>query len=155
MKIDIGIPEDKRQAIAAGLARLLADTYSLYVKTHGFHWNVTGPQFHSLHALFMEHYNEMALAVDEIAERIRALGVFAPASYSQFAELTSIKEETGAPSADEMLKQLVADHETVVRTAREILPTAQEATDEATVGLVVDRMTLHEKTAWMLRAMLG
>ena len=155
MKIDIGTSEENRQAIADGLSRLLADTYSLYMKTHGFHWNVTGPQFHSLHTLFMEHYNEMALAVDEIAERIRALGMFAPASYSQFAKLSTVKEETGAPSAEEMLKQLVADHETIVRTAREILPVAQEATDEATVGLVVDRMTLHEKTAWMLRAMLG
>lgn len=154
MKIDIGIPEAKREEIAEGLSRVLADSYTLYLKTHGFHWNVTGPQFQALHAMFMEHYTELALAIDEIAERIRALGVYAPASYAQFAKLTSIEEEQGVPSAEDMVRQLVAGHEAVVRTARSVLPTAQEANDEGSVDVLVGRITTHEKTAWMLRSTL-
>lgn len=154
MKIDIGIPEAKREQIAEGLSRVLADSYTLYLKTHGFHWNVTGPQFQALHASFEAHYNELALAIDEIAERIRALGVYAPASYAQFAKLTSIEEEQGVPSAEDMIRQLVAGHEAVVRTARSVLPAAQEASDEGSVDVLVGRITVHEKTAWMLRSML-
>ncbi|MGE3176653.1 MAG: Dps family protein [Vicinamibacterales bacterium] len=155
MKIDIGIDEKHRVQIAAGLAKVLADTYLLYLKTHGFHWNVTGPQFQALHTLFMTQYTEMATAVDEIAERIRALGVFAPASYAQFSKLASVREEGGAPPAETMVGQLVEGHETLVRTIRAALPVAQEAHDEATIDLLVGRLGLHEKTAWMLRAMLG
>jgi len=154
MKIDIGIDQAQREQIAEGLSRVLADSYTLYLKTHGFHWNVTGPQFQALHAAFEVHYTELALAVDEIAERIRALGVYAPASYAQFAELTSIKEEPGVPDAEGMIRQLVAGHEAVVRTARSVLPLAQDASDEASVDVLVGRMTVHEKTAWMLRSML-
>jgi len=152
--IDIGIPTDKRKEIAAGLSRLLADTYTLYLKTHNFHWNVTGPRFTTLHVMWEQHYNELALAVDEIAERIRTLGEFAPGSYKQFAELASIEEETGNPNADEMTRQLTKGHEAVVKTARSILPLVQEASDEATVDLLVGRMQVHEKTAWMLRSLL-
>ncbi len=155
MKIDIGIPDDQRQKVADGLARLLADTYTLYLKTHGFHWNVTGPMFQTLHALFETQYSELALAVDEVAERIRALGVFAPGSYGQLAELATVKEERGVPAAEEMIRQLVQDNEAVVRTAREVLPLAQEAVDEASSDLLVQRIRVHEKAAWMLRALLG
>jgi starvation-inducible DNA-binding protein len=154
-KIDIGIPDDQRKAIAHGLSRLLADTYTLYLKTHNFHWNVTGPQFNTLHLMFETQYTELATAVDEIAERIRALGEPAPGSYAAFARLSSIEEAEDVPSAEEMLRQLVADQETVVRTAREVFPLADAANDEPTAGLLSDRMQVHEKTAWMLRAMLG
>lgn len=154
MKIDIGIDEAHRESIAKGLSAVLADSYTLYLKTHNFHWNVTGPMFQTLHTLFEAHYNELALAVDEVAERIRALGHYAPGSYSQFAELASIKEETGVPKAEDMIKQLVEGHEAVARTARKVIPTAQEADDEASVDLLVGRMSVHEKTAWMLRALL-
>ncbi|MDO9488674.1 MAG: Dps family protein [Sphingomonadaceae bacterium] len=153
--IDIGIPDDQRKAIADGLSRLLADTYTLYLKTHNFHWNVTGPQFNSLHLMFEGQYTELALAVDVIAERIRALGEPAPGSYAAFARLSSIKESEDVPSADEMLRQLVADQEAVVRTARKVLPVADAVNDEPTAGLLSDRMQVHEKTAWMLRAVLG
>jgi starvation-inducible DNA-binding protein len=153
--IDIGIPEDQRKAIAAGLSRLLADTYTLYLKTHNFHWNVTGPQFNTLHLMFETQYTELANAVDVIAERIRALGEPAPGSYAAFLRLSSIKEAEDVPSADEMLRQLVQDQETVVRTAREVFPMADAANDEPTAGLLSDRMQVHEKTAWMLRSMLG
>lgn len=153
-KIDIGINEKNRIAIAEGLSRLLADTYTLYLKTHNFHWNVTGPMFNTLHLMFEQQYTELAAAVDEIAERIRALGVHAPGSYAQFADLTSIKEETGVPSAKDMIAQLVKDQETVVRTARQIFPLAEEASDEPTADLLTQRMQIHEKTAWMLRSML-
>ncbi len=153
--IDIGIPEQQRKAIADGLSRLLADTYTLYLKTHNFHWNVTGPQFNTLHLMFETQYTELATAVDEIAERIRALGEPAPGSYAAFARLSSVKEADGVPSAEDMLRQLVQDQETVVRTAREVLPLADEANDEPTAGLLSDRMQVHEKTAWMLRSMLG
>lgn len=153
--IEIGIDHDLRQSIADGLAHLLADTYTLYLKTHNFHWNVTGPLFNTLHLMFEEQYQELALAVDTIAERIRALGFPAPGSYAQFAELTSLKEETTVPSAEEMLRQLVKDQEAVVRTARSIFPSVEEAHDEPTADLLTQRMQIHEKTAWMLRSLLG
>jgi len=133
----------------------LADTYTIYLKTHNFHWNVTGPQFNTLHQMFEEQYTELAEAIDEIAERIRALGVQAPGSYAQFSELTSIEEETGTPSAEEMIKQLVTDLETVIRTARQVLPIADEANDEPSADLLTQRMQIHEKTAWMLRSMVS
>ena len=153
--IDIGINEQDRLEIAEGLSRLLADTYSLYLKTHNFHWNVTGPMFNTLHLMFETQYTELAPAVDEIAERIRALGVPAPGSYSQFAERTSIKEETGVPSAEEMIAQLVKDHEAVAKTARSVFPAAESAGDEPTADLLTQRMQIHEKTAWMLRSMIA
>jgi len=152
--INIGIEENAREEIAGGLARLLADSYSLYVKTHNFHWNVTGPMFQTLHDMFEQQYTELAEAVDEIAERIRALGSPAPGSYTQFSRLTSIPEETGTPDAQEMIRQLVADQETVVRTAREVFPAVDRANDEPTADLLTRRMQVHEKTAWMLRSLL-
>lgn len=155
MKIDIGIEESQRKKIAEGLSRVLADTYALYLKTHAFHWNVTGPQFQTLHTLFETQYTELAVAVDDIAERIRALGVFAPGSYSQFAKLATVTEETGVPASVDMIKQLVQDNEAVVRTARAVLPIAEEGNDEASVDLLVGRMRIHEKTAWMLRSMVA
>ena len=141
--------------IADGLARVLADTYTIYLKTQNYHWNVKGPLFHTLHAMFEEQYTELAMAIDEIAERIRALGVQAPGSYAQFSELTSIEEETGTPSAEEMIKQLVTDLETVIRKARQVLPIADEANDEPSADLLTQRMQIHEKTAWMLRSMVS
>ncbi len=155
LQIDIGISDELRQEIGAGLSRLLADTYTLYLKTHNFHWNVTGPLFNTLHLMFETQYNELALAVDEIAERIRALGLPAPGSYAQFAQLTSIREETGVPAAEEMIRQLVKDQEAVVRTARSIFPAVEKASDEPTADLLTQRMQVHEKAAWMLRSMLG
>jgi starvation-inducible DNA-binding protein len=155
MQIDIGISDELRQEIGAGLSRLLADTYTLYLKTHNFHWNVTGPLFNTLHLMFETQYNELALAVDLIAERIRALGLPAPGSYAQFAKLTSIQEETGTPSAEEMIRQLVKDQEAVVRTARSIFPVVEKANDQPTADLLTQRMQIHEKTAWMLRSLLG
>ncbi len=155
MKIDIGIDDRSRKEIAGGLSRLLADTYTLYLKTHNFHWNVTGPMFNTLHLMFEQQYTELATAVDEIAERIRALGEPAPGSYSQYAELSSIREETGVPSAEDMIRQLVADQEAVVRTARSVFPAAEAASDEPTADLLTQRMQVHEKTAWMLRSMVS
>ena len=155
MDINIGIDAAQRKAIADGLSRLLADEYTLYLKTHNFHWNVTGPLFNTLHTMFEGHYTEAAAAVDEIAERIRALGVAAPGTYKQFAALSSIAEEDGVPSAEDMIRQLVVGHETVVRTAREVFPLAEEASDEPSADLLTQRMQLHEKTAWMLRSMLA
>ena len=155
MPIDIGISDELRQQIGEGLSRLLADTYTVYLKTHNFHWNVTGPMFNTLHLMFETQYNELALAVDLIAERIRALGLPAPGSYAQFAKLTSIQEETGTPSAEEMIRQLVKDQEAVVRTARSIFPVVEKASDEPTADLLTQRMQVHEKTAWMLRSLLG
>ncbi len=152
--INIGINEQQRAAVGEGLSRLLADTYSLYLQTHNFHWNVTGPFFQSLHTLFEEHYQELAVAVDDIAERIRALGIIAPGTYAEFAKLASIKEVAGNISATEMIERLVESHETVVRTAREILPLAADADDESSVSLISDRLVVHEKTAWMLRSHL-
>lgn len=155
MKIDIGLTEAERKEISDGLACLLADTYTLYLKTHNFHWNVTGPHFNSLHLQFEGQYTELAMAVDTVAERIRALGMPAPGSYVEFSKLTTIKEETGHPTWEKMVSQLVEGHETVVRTARQVLPLAAEAEDEVTVGLLSDRMEVHEKAAWMLRSLLG
>lgn len=152
--INIGIEEKDRRKIADSLARLLADTYTLYLKTHNFHWNVTGPMFQTLHLMFMTQYTEAWNAVDLIAERIRALGYPAPGSYKEFSALTSIKESTGNLSAKEMIKQLVAGQETVVRTAREALLIAEKAGDQPTVDLLSARMEVHEKNAWMLRSLL-
>jgi starvation-inducible DNA-binding protein len=154
MEIDIGIDEKDRKAIAEGLAKLLADTYTLYLKTHNFHWNVTGPMFNTLHLMFEQQYTELALAVDAIAERIRALGHPAPGSYAQYAKLTSIKEEDGQPAAEKMIRQLAKDQETVAKTAREVFPLADGANDQPTADLLTERMQIHEKTAWMLRSML-
>ncbi len=151
-EINIGIPTAQREAVAHGLAKLLADSYTLYLTTHNFHWNITGPMFQPLHQVFEEHYLELAEAVDTVAERIRALGFPAPATYREFSQLTRIKEPEGVPEAKAMIRHLVEAHESVVRTAREILPSAQEANDEVTIGLLTDRMTIHEKTAWMLRS---
>lgn len=154
MEINIGINSQDRQEIADGLSRLLADTYTLYLKTHYFHWNVTGPMFQTLHLMFETQYTELALAVDLIAERIRALGVFAPGTYADFARLSSIKETASVPKATEMIQQLVEGQEAVVRTARSLYPAAERAADEATADLLTQRIQLHEKTAWMLRSLL-
>jgi len=153
-QIDIGISEISRKEIAEGLKKLLADSYTLYLQTHNFHWNVTGPQFRELHLMFEEHYTELALAVDEIAERIRTLGFAAPATYRAFAELSSVKEVDGVPEATEMVNILMQAHETVVRTSRAVLKIAQQSDDESSASLIGDRMRSHEKTAWMLRATL-
>jgi len=155
MNIDIGISSTDRAKIADGLAHLLADSYTLYLKTHNFHWNVKGPMFNTLHLMFEGQYTELATAVDEIAERIRALDVAAPGSYKQFAALTKIEEETGVPAAEDMIRQLVKDHETVVRTARQVFPAADDASDEPTADLLTQRMQVHEKTAWMLRSLIA
>lgn len=151
--IDIGISKQDRQDIAEGLKRLLADSYTLYLQTHNFHWNVTGPQFRELHLMFEEHYTELATAVDDIAERIRTLGVAAPGTYKAFAQLSSIEEVDGVPAAAEMVVTLTEGHEQVVKTCRDVIKKAQDADDESTAALVGDRMRVHEKTAWMLRAM--
>lgn len=153
MSIDIGIEEADRLSIAEGLKALLADSYTLYLQTHNFHWNVTGPQFRELHLMFEEHYTELATAVDEIAERIRTLGVAAPGTYKSFAELSSIQEIEGVPEASEMVRLLTVGHEQVVKTCRAVLAKAQDADDESSAALVSDRMRVHEKTAWMLRAL--
>ncbi|NMM43531.1 DNA starvation/stationary phase protection protein [Rhodospirillaceae bacterium KN72] len=155
MEIDIGIPQDDRKAIAAGLSRVLADSYTLYLKTHNFHWNVTGPMFNTLHLMFEGQYTELATAVDEIAERIRALGETAPGTYSAFAKLSQIEEEEGVPPAKEMIEQLVRGHETVARTARSVFPLAEKGGDEPTADLLTQRLQIHEKTAWMLRSLLA
>jgi starvation-inducible DNA-binding protein len=154
MAIDIGIKAQDRKAIAEGLSRLLADTYTLYLKTHNFHWNVTGPMFQTLHLMFETQYNELALAVDQIAERIRALGFPAPGSYADYARLSSIKDEKGVPGATKMIAALVDGQEAVVRTARSIFPLVEKANDEPTADLLTQRMQTHEKTAWMLRSLL-
>lgn len=154
MNIDIGISQENREEIVQGLSRLLADTYTLYLKTHNFHWNVTGPMFQTLHVMFETQYTELALAVDLIAERIRSLGSYAPGTYKQYAELSSIKEAEGVPKAEEMIRMLVEGQEAVVRTARSIFPVADAAQDEATADLLTQRIQLHEKTAWMLRSLL-
>ena len=154
MKIDIGIDAAKREEIAGGLSRVLADTYTLYLKTHNFHWNVTGPMFQTLHLMFETQYNELALAVDLVAERIRALGHVAPGTYKKFVELSSIQEDEGVPKAQDMIKRLVEAHETVARTAREVFKSADEANDQPTCDLLTQRMQVHEKTAWMLRSLL-
>ena len=154
MAVDIGIKPQDRKAIAQGLSHLLADTYTLYLKTHNFHWNVKGPMFQTLHLMFETQYNELALAVDLVAERIRALGHPAPGSYADYAKLSSIKEAKGVPSATKMISELVAGQEAVVRTARQVFPVAEKANDQPTMDLLTQRMQLHEKTAWMLRSLL-
>ncbi|MFO7548894.1 MAG: Dps family protein [Acidimicrobiia bacterium] len=152
MQIDTGLAEEARQEIADGLSRMLADTYTLYLKSHGYHWNVTGPMFRSLHLMFEEEYIDLRDAVDQIAERIRSLGHPAPASYAEYGRLASITDEEGAPDAMEMVRRLARDHETVVRTAREVVKIAEEAGDVATADLATTRIDIHEKTAWMLRS---
>ncbi len=152
MDIDIGISKQDRVKSAQALSKLLADTYTLYLKTHGYHWNVEGPHFQSLHIQFMEQYTEMWTAVDELAERIRALGHYAPGSYADFTKLSSISEETGQPDWQIMVKTLAQGHEQVAKTARYVLRIAEEIGDDATSDVVTPRITLHEKTAWMLRA---
>ena len=154
MQIDIGIEENDRRAIAEGLSRLLADTYTLYLKTHNFHWNVEGPLFNTLHLMFEQQYVELAAAVDLIAERIRALGFPAPGSYSEFSRLATVKEANGAPlAAEEMIRQLTRDQELVAKTSRSIFEAAERARDEPTADLLTQRLQVHEKTAWMLRAL--
>ena len=152
--MDIGIADKDRKEIADGLSHLLADTYTLYLKTHNFHWNVTGPMFNTLHLMFETQYNELALAVDLIAERIRALGEFAPGSYASYSKLSVIKEATGVPNANAMIKELVEGQEAVARTARALFAVVDRASDEPTADLLTQRLQIHEKTAWMLRSML-
>jgi starvation-inducible DNA-binding protein len=154
MDINVGISEKDRKEIAAGLSMLLADTYSLYLKTHNFHWNVKGPMFQTLHLMFEAQYNELALAVDLVAERIRALGFPAPGTYSEYSKLSSIPETPGVPKAEEMIKLLVEGQEAVVRTARSIFLLLDKVHDEPTADLLTQRMQVHEKTAWMLRSLL-
>jgi starvation-inducible DNA-binding protein len=154
LPIDIGIDEKARSEIAEGLSHLLADTYTLYLQTHNYHWNVTGPMFQTLHLMFETQYNELATAVDLIAERIRALGFPAPGTYAEFTRLSSIQESTGVPNAQEMIRTLVLGQEAVVRTARSIFPVVEKASDEPTADLLTQRMQIHEKTAWMLRSLL-
>lgn len=154
-RIDIGIADKDRAAIAAGLSKLLADTYTLYLTTHNFHWNVTGPMFNTLHLMFMEQYTELWNAVDPIAERIRSLGHHAPGSYAQFGKLSSIDDVPEMPpKALEMVAILVAGHEAVARTARGVFPLADAASDEPTADLLTQRLTVHEQKAWMLRSLL-
>lgn len=152
--MNIGIDAEQRASVAEGLKHLLADSYTLYLQTHNFHWNVTGPRFRDLHLLFEEHYNELAVAVDDIAERIRTLGAPAPGTYREFAALSNIVEVEGEVGAEDMVRILTASHEQVVRTCREVLGKAQEADDESSAALISDRMRIHEKTAWMLRSLL-
>jgi starvation-inducible DNA-binding protein len=154
MRIDIGIAEKDRVAIAEGLSRLLADTYTLYLKTHNFHWNVTGPMFQTLHLLFETQYTELATAVDLIAERIRALGLPAPGSYTEFARLSTIEEAKGVPRAEDMIRELIQGQEAVVRTARAVIPVAEAAHDQPSADLLTQRLQVHEKNAWMLRSLL-
>ena len=153
-KIDIGISEKHREEISKGLSHFLADSYTLYLKTHNFHWNVTGPMFQTLHLMFEAQYTDLAIAVDDVAERIRALGMKAPASYQEFLKLTSIKENLGDLSALQMISELVHGHEQVIKTARGLLGMVTEAHDEPTNDLLIQRLRVHEKTAWMLRSML-
>ena len=154
MDINIGLSLEQRQDIAGHLSSLLADSYTLYLKTHNYHWNVTGPQFNTLHAMFEQQYTELAVAVDDIAERIRSLGIPAPGSYREFAERTSVEEAVGGEDANEMLRQLVIGQETAARTARRGFPAAEQANDQPTADLLTQRMQIHEKNAWMLRSML-
>ena len=155
LKMDIGISEPSRKEIVKGLSHFLADTYTLYLKTHFFHWNVTGPMFQTLHLMFEGQYTELWTSVDTIAERIRALGSIAPGSYKDFSQLTTIPETEGVPTAEKMIQELVSGNEAVCRTARALIPAAEEANDEATMDLLTQRLQIHEKTAWMLRSMLS
>ena len=152
--IEIGIPESDRQKIAAGLSRFLADSYTLYLKTHNFHWNVVGPMFQTLHLMFQTQYTELWNAVDVIAERIRSLGSFSPGTYAEFSELSSIKETKGAIDAEAMIRALIEGHQAVIRTARSIFPLSESVQDQVTMDLLTQRMQVHEKTAWMLRSLL-
>ena len=154
MDIDIGINKKDRAKIAEGLSRLLADSYTLYLTTHNFHWNVTGPMFNTLHLMFEMQYNELALAVDEIAERIRALGFPAPGTYKEFVKLASIKEVEGVPKANDMIRHLVTAQEATARTARKLFPVVDAANDQPTADVLTQRIDIHEKTAWMLRSLL-
>ena len=154
MELNIGINEKDRKEITHGLSRLLSDTYTLYLKSHHYHWNVTGPMFQTLHLMFETHYTELALAVDLIAERIRALGLPAPGTYKEFGKLSTVHNDPGVPKDLVMIKNLVEAHEAVARTARSVFPVAEGANDEATVDLLTQRLQVHEKTAWMLRSML-
>ena len=152
MQVEIGIDEEARKEIVEGLSALLADTYTLYLKTHNFHWNVTGPMFQTLHLMFMTQYTEEWTALDEIAERIRALGSFAPGSYKELSRLSSIPDEEGVPPAQEMVRRLADSHQTLVRGARALVDKAERVDDVATADLVTQRIQIHEKTAWMLRS---
>ena len=154
MNIDIGVTKQDRKAAADGLSRLLADSYTLYLKTHNYHWNVTGPLFNTLHVMFEQQYTELAVAVDDVAERIRALGFPAPGSYQAFSGLTAIEEDQDVQSATDMIRHLLGAHETVARTAHEVHQIISDANDEVTADLLTQRMQIHEKTAWMLRSML-
>ncbi len=154
LPIDIGIHETDRKEIAAGLSKFLADTYTLYLKTHNFHWNITGPMFQTLHLMFETHYNELWLATDLVAERIRALGAVAPGTYAEFSNLSSIKEQKAPVKAEQMIRSLVEGHQAVIRTARSVFPIAEKAQDQVTLDLLTQRMQIHEKTAWMLRSLL-
>ncbi|MDO8839910.1 MAG: Dps family protein [Parvibaculum sp.] len=154
MKVNTGIAAKDRNEIAEGLSHVLADTYTLYLKTHNYHWNVTGPHFRTLHLMFEEQYRELWAATDEIAERIRALGEYAPGTYGEFGKLTSLHEDNSVPSADQMVKNLVKGHEQVAKTARDLFKAAGEADDEVTADLMVQRMQASEKNAWMLRSIL-
>nr|WP_308611232.1 Dps family protein [Marinicella pacifica] len=154
MSINTGLKQENRSEIVEGLSKLLADSYTLYLKTHNYHWNVTGPMFTTLHELFEEHYLELAEAVDVIAERIRALGEFAPGSYQAFSKLTEIKEETEVPEAKQMIKNLLDSHETIIRHARKVITSDAIEGDEVSADLLTQRMEFHEKTAWMLRSLL-
>ena len=154
MEIDIGIPKERREEIVKGLNLLLADTYTLYLKTHYYHWNVTGPMFETLHSMFELHYNELWSAVDLIAERIRALGFFAPGTYKDFSGLSSIEDDESVPNSQEMIKNLVRGHEAVAKTLRESFSAAEEANDQGTLDVYTQRLSIHEKTAWMLRSLL-
>ncbi|WP_233505570.1 Dps family protein [Rhodohalobacter sp. SW132] len=154
MEINIGISDSNREKIAMGISKILADSYMVYLKTHNYHWNVTGPHFHSLHEQFEEQYTELAAAIDDIAERIRALGHRAPGSFREYQELTSIEEDTDQPDSMEMVRRLAVDNETILRTAREALPACEEAGDEASIDMITERLHVHSKTAWMLRSHL-
>jgi starvation-inducible DNA-binding protein len=153
--INIGLEQGARQRVADGLSRLLADTYAVYLKTHGYHWNVEGPNFGSLHALFMTQYTEMWTAIDEVAERIRALGAYAPQGYRTFGNLSGVQDGNPEQAAEAMLRELIADHEALIGNARKVRAVAEEATDDVTASLIDDRVQAHEKHAWMLRASLG
>lgn len=154
MKIDIGIDEANREKLSGELSKLLADSYTLYLKTHNFHWNVTGPMFQTLHLMFEQHYTELAMAVDAVAERIRSLGYPAPGSYAAFSRLSSVKDAEDVPKALDMVRELVAGHEAVIRTARNVVKAAEEAGDAVSADLATQRLEVHEKTAWMLRSLL-
>lgn len=153
-KMEIGISDADRKEVAHGLSKLLADTYTLYLKTHNFHWNVEGPMFQTLHIMFMGQYTEMWNALDIIAERIRALGHYAPGSYSEFIKLSSIKESKSVPKANKMIEEALQGHESVIKTTRSIFDAAEKANDQSTMDVLTQRLDIHEKTAWMLRSLL-